>query len=142
MSTFFTRLQTYLVKKDDKAYSIVIDAKTQLDFLVTCCWYSALTTAIWYVLLVAWGDLGTFLWLATLGPAATLAFYYLAVENYVAYAEIVKACLDVNRFALLGALDIPLPGSNREERRLWAALSRSSLARFDGIEFGYEHHEP
>jgi len=138
MSTFFTRLQTLLVKKEDKAYPIVLDAKTQLDFLVTCCWFSAATTIIWYLVLVAQGNLTTFLWLAALGPGATVAFYYLAAENYVAYAECVKAALDINRFALLTAIDIPLPGSNREERRLWGALSRSALERFDGIEFGYE----
>jgi hypothetical protein len=139
LSIFFTRLQTHLVKVEDKAYPIVLDAKTQLDFLVVCCWFSGASTLLWYLALIAQGgSLETYFAVAILGPLSTVSFYYLAAENYISYAEVVRACVDINRFSLLHALAIPTPKSNREERRVWSALSRATLSHQEGLEMSYE----
>src|SRR5262249_21743504 len=43
LETFWSRLQLVLQANKD-FYANLLDAKTQLDFLVACCWLSALTT--------------------------------------------------------------------------------------------------
>jgi hypothetical protein len=140
LTIFFTRLQAVLVKSDDKGLPIVLDAKAQLDFLVACCWFSGATTFVWFLILVAQGgSSATYFVVAGAGPVLTVAFYYLACENYIKYAEAVKACVDINRFGLLRAIDVPLPVSARVERRIWSALSRATLSRQEGDEMSYEH---
>jgi hypothetical protein len=143
LNAFFSRLQSYLVKTDDKGYSIVQDAKTQLDFLVSCCWFSAASTILWFVVLVLQGGyLLIYLAVAVFGPFTTIAAYFLACENYRAYGEVVRACVDLNRFALLHALDIPLPMSTRDERRIWGILSRAAVSAIENVELSYEHQKP
>ena len=140
LTAFFSRLQSCLVKSGDKGYDIVLDAKTQLDFLVACCWFSGASTALWYTLLATQGGyLPLYFAVALAGPLATVAFYYLACENYLAYGEVVRACVDMNRFALLRALDIPLPASTRDERRIWGILSRATVSALENVELSYEH---
>lgn len=143
LTIFLSRLQAVLVKSDDKAYGMVLDAKTQLDFLVAGAWLSGLTVAGWDVALgVMGGSLVSFLAVAVLGPLVPGAFFALATQNALSYAEAVRACVDLNRFALLRALAIPLPDSLRAERQLWTALSRSTLVGPEGTELSYEHAAP
>ena len=140
LTIFFSRLQTVLVKKEDKGYPLVLDAKAQLDFLIACCWFSALSTAIWGTLLFGFGgSREAFLIVAAAGFLLTLGFYLSAGANYLAYGEVVRAAIDVNRFSLLNALDIKLPGSLREERSLWAAMSGLAYSGGESVEFSYEH---
>lgn len=140
LTVFFSRLQTTLVKNDDKGYSLVLDAKTQLDFLVACCWLSGATGLVWSVLLAG---LGGSLWaygtIAIVGTLVTIAFYFLASQNYLSYAEVVRACIDVNRFSLLNELAVRLPGSLREERAIWSTMSQLAFSGGDTTEFSYEH---
>jgi hypothetical protein len=143
LTVFFSRLQSYLVKIDDKGYAIVQEAKTQLDFLVACCWFSAASTILWFVVLsLQGGYLLLYFAVAVFGPFATIAAYFLACENYRAYGEVVRACVDLNRFALLRALDIPLPMSTRDERRIWGILSRAAVSALENVELSYEHLKP
>jgi hypothetical protein len=142
MTVFFSRLQTVLVKNDDKAYGLVLDAKAQLDFLVACCWFSGVTTLVWSFLLASFGnEYGPFLGVAVVGTAATVALYFLACQNYLSYGEVVRACIDVNRFALLNQLAIRQPSSLREERMLWSTMSHLAFSGSDSFELSYEHRE-
>src|SRR5256885_1760861 len=38
-----------IVQKDDKAQAALQEAKTQLDFLVACCWLTLLWALVWTV---------------------------------------------------------------------------------------------
>ena len=140
LTVFFSRLQTILVRKADKGYPVVLDAKAQLDFLVACCWLSALTAAIWTTGLSIWGGSpGAYIAVACVGLAVTSAFYLGAAQNYLSYAEVVRASIDVNRFTLLRELDVRLPNSLREERMLWATMNQLAFSGGDSVEFSYEH---
>lgn len=139
LTLFLSRLQAILVKNEAKDYPIVLDAKTQLDFLIACAWFSAVTTLTWFVALVALrGSPTAYAAIALAGPLVSWWFYLLATENYVAYALAVRACVDVNRFALLRALELPLPSTVHAELRLWSALSHAA-ATGTAIELSYEH---
>ena len=140
LTIFFSRLQTLLVKNNDKGYPLVLDAKAQLDFLVACCWFSAVSTAVWAALLLVYGGLPrAFVIVAVAGYALTAALYLSASASYLAYGEVVRAAIDVNRFALLGALDVKLPPSLREERNLWSTMSALAFSGGDSVEFSYDH---
>jgi hypothetical protein len=142
LTVFFSRLQTVLVKMEDKGYPLVLDAKAQLDFLVACCWFSGITTAVWGILLLGFGGSPpAFLIVASTGFLLTVGFYLSASANYLAYGEVVRAVIDVNRFKLLTELDIRLPDSLREERNLWSTMSGLAFSGGDSIELSYEHPE-
>ncbi len=140
LTVFFSRLQTVLVTKEDKGYPLVLDAKAQLDFLVACCWFSFASTITWMVLLFYWGGQPqAFFIVAIAGYVLGVGFYLGASSNYLAYAEVVRASIDVNRFSLLKALDVRLPSSLREERNLWSTMSSLAFSGGDSIEFSFEH---
>jgi hypothetical protein len=140
LTIFLSRLQAVLIRSGDKGYPIVLDAKAQLDFLVACCCFSGLTAVIWLIAFAAEGtDWISYIGLAIVGPLVTRALYYLTAESYLSYAECLRACLDINRFSLLRATDIELPGSLREERALWSTLSRLTFSGGGEIELSYRH---
>ena len=142
LTVFFSRLQTLLARTEDKGNSLVFDAKTQLDFLVACCWFSALTTVIWSALLASFsGDLVAYIILPIVGTATTVALYFLACEAYLAYGEVVRASIDIDRFTLLRKLAVGLPNSLREERKLWGTMSHLAFSGGDSIELSYDHSE-
>ena len=140
LTVFISRLQTVLVRNGDKGYPIVLDAKAQLDFLIACCWFSGFTTVFWTVsLAISGGNLWTYFITAFGGLLVTSAFYLGASQNYLSYAEVVRASVDVNRFTLLRELDVRLPRSLREERMLWATMNQLAFSGGDSTEFSYEH---
>jgi hypothetical protein len=140
-AVFLNRLQAVLTKRaDDKGYSLVIDAKTQLDFLVAACFLSGFTGVTWAVLLAILGSsIAMFVFAAVSGFLLPMMFYTLCVQSYATYAQTLRACIDLNRFTLLKALDVPLPLTLREERQLWAALSHAALMGSEGLEISYDH---
>jgi hypothetical protein len=137
VDAFWSALQTVLRKSDDKAYTALQDVKTQLDFIILSFWYSVLT-AVWVFPLANAGQVYA---TAVIGGAClTLATccYLLALQTYRTYADLLRACIDVNRFSLLRALHVPLPGSAAQERRIWQALFDAS--RDEGpTGFGFDH---
>jgi hypothetical protein len=139
LTVLWSRLQATLVKGDAKDLSSVLDAKTQLDFLVACCCFSALTALVWLALLpVIHGPLVSYLVIAPIGVALTWGLSRVATQAYLAYAITLRACVDVNRFALLRALELPLPSTLHAELRIWNALS-SSATSGNTAELSYEH---
>lgn len=124
LDTFWSRLQPALQKSTDY-YATLLDAKTQLDFLVACCWLAGLTTAAWLGLLVWKGHtVWPFLVVAIAGPLSTRGLYLLAVKSYLVFADLVRTGVDLHRFALLASLNIAPPNGIRQERTLWSALER------------------
>lgn len=115
----------------------------QLDFLVLCVFLSAVSTAVWLVVLPIWAGAG---WLlpavAVLGLLLTRLFYLAATENYVAFGELVRSSIDLYRFDLVDALRVARPRSLRDERVLWDALQRVSAAGQEGIDLSYRHPDP
>jgi len=141
LETFWSRLQLVLQSNKD-FYANLLDAKTQLDFLVACCWLSGLTTVLWIVLML-WGgfSIWPFLVVSVGGPLFSMSFYRLAVKNYLVFADLVRTGVDLYRFELLQSLHMVLPHSIRDERATWQALERlSSYGQVD-YELSYQHSD-
>lgn len=138
LETFWSRLQPVL-QKQQGFYTALQDAKVQLDFLVISVFLSALTTLFWVVALpIAGQSPYVFLAIASLGPMVTVVCYRAAVENYVAFGEIVRTGIDLYRFELLEALHLPWPRSLRDERALWEALGRVTSFGQEWVDFSYQ----
>ena len=80
--------------------------------------------------------------MAVLGVVLTRLFYLAATENYVAFGELVRSSIDLYRFDLVDALQMPRPRSLRDERVLWDALQRVSAASQEGIDLSYRQPNP
>jgi hypothetical protein len=142
LDTFWSRLVPTMQKNDAQAYGDLRDAKTQLDFLVTCCWLTVSTWAFWTAALAAFGtSVATFTLVAVAGPIFAGSFYLLAKTNYITYGQLIRASVDLNRFALLTALRIPIPAGIREERALWSALRQLSSFGTDDVELSYTREQ-
>jgi hypothetical protein len=121
---FWGRIQV-IAQNDAKYADVLINAKTQLDFLVTSYWLSATSTIAWIVMLALYGDSAVqFLVVATLGITLTFVSYELLSISYYAFADAVRVTIDLYRFDLLTRLHVGLPHSTVEERALWQRLAR------------------
>jgi len=121
IETFWTRLQK--VMQGEPFYAVLQDAKVQLDFLVSLFWLSLVSTAAW---LIALATLGYSLWLylaiAIAGPLAVWTEYWLALQNYRGFADLMRSSVDMYRMRLLKELNLSEPSGSREEALLWDAL--------------------
>jgi hypothetical protein len=142
LDTVWNRMQP-LLQGDEKFYGQLVESKSQLDFLVVSCWLSMLTGAAWLVampwLRFSWPF---FLVVGLLPPLLARAFYQLAVENYLVFADVVKSSVDLFRFQLLQSLRVPLPSGVRQERALWASLQDLQTYGKEGLEISYQHDRP
>jgi hypothetical protein len=114
-----------IVQKDAKAQATLMEAKTQLDFLVACCWLTLLTGVIWSVIAFAvvpsrWG----FLLAALGGPFGGYLWYRAAAEQYRSFADVAMTLFDTFRFDLLGAMRLQAPADVDQERILWSAVDK------------------
>lgn len=114
-----------IVQKNEKAQATLMEAKTQLDFLVACCWLTLLTGAIWSVITFAvapsrWG----FLLAALGGPLGAYLWYRAAAEQYRSFADVAMTLFDAFRFDLLGAMRLQTPSDVEQERTLWSAVDK------------------
>ena len=115
-----------LIQADEKFYASLLDAKTQLDFLVSLFWLTALFTAAWLasLLLYARVSLLAFLLVGVVGAGMAVVWYKIATRNYLAFADILRTSIDLFRFDLLTSLHTPLPESSERERETWNGLSK------------------
>jgi hypothetical protein len=138
LGAFWSRLQPVLEANKD-FYSSLLDAKTQLDFLVACCCLGGTTTVVWTLLLLCKGHLVLlFLVVAAGGPLLTRLFYWLAVKNYLVFADLVRTSVDLYRLGLLQSLHVAVPCGLREERRTWKSLERLATSLQEEYELSYE----
>jgi hypothetical protein len=137
LETFWTRLQV-VIQSNKEFYSILQDAKMQLDFLVACCWLSTMTWLPWTIALPFIGSSAwLFLAVALGGPLLAYFFYALGTTNYAVLADLVSSSVDLYRFSLLKSLHIPLPNGTRQERALWRTLQ--DLSSFgQEVELSYD----
>lgn len=143
LDLFWSRLQYVLQKGNDAGYATVVDSKTQLDFLISCFWLAFATTAGWLVAFAIGGwSIAEFLAVAIAGPIVIGALYLLAVTNYLSYGEVVRAAIDLNRFALLDSLQLRRPAGNRDEVALWRGLRRVSVRGGRDFDLSYEKPKP
>lgn len=120
---FWTRLQE--VMQPDPFYAVLQDAKTQLDFLVSLVWLATATTAGWLPFLAFRStDLWAYLIVAVAGPLSVTTFNGIAIQNYRAFADLVRSAVDLYRMDLLKALKVGLPDTSSAEGELWAILNR------------------
>jgi len=139
LDTFWSRLQGILPEAGEKPASSLVGAKMQLDFLVSCTWLAAVSTAFWLVMLVLYGrSVPPFLAMAIAGPAAVALLSFLAKPSYLAYGMIVRATIDLHRFTLLEGLHLRRPTGIRSERRLWRGLRELSSFSTQEIELSYD----
>jgi hypothetical protein len=133
----WTRFQK--VMHDDGFYGVLQDAKTQVDFLVSSIWLTAISTLLWiaYQMFVGHGVL-LFLAALALGPLALFVFHGLALQNYRAFADLMRSAVDLYRWALLDALHIAKPQDPLQERELWPILNRQ-LGYGEAVGIPYDH---
>ena len=138
LTHFWSRFQPVLQTNKD-FYSGLLDAKTQVEFLVGCSWLSALTALVWSILLSFKSfSVSHFLVVALAGPLLTVMFYRLAVTSYIVFADLVRTGVDLYRLELLASLHVSPPGSLREERTKWNALGRVSAVGQHEQELSYQ----
>src|SRR5439155_25901657 len=111
------------IQADARFYSMLQDAKAQLDLPITLLWLTAVSAFIWLAALTLTGR--AFLpfiavWLA--GPALVYVWYVTALQNYRAFADLLRSAVDLYRWDLLAALHLPHPAGAEEEREVWATL--------------------
>lgn len=126
LEIFWTRLQKIL-QGDSNFYPVIQEGKMHLDFLVALFWLTLSFTLIWVILLPIFGEAEyLFLLIATLGPALTWLWYRIALQNYRAFSDLLRAAIDLYRLDLLKALHLPLPVNAEQERTLWIVLEQRS----------------
>lgn len=134
----WTRLQK--VMQNEGFYAVLQDAKVQLDFLVSMFWLSSISTVLWLALLAFAGySLVPYLAIAVIGPLASWSLYRLSLQNYRAFADLMRCAVDSYRLKLLKELQLPEPGGSREETALWQAMQD----RMDyGKDFNLSYRRP
>jgi hypothetical protein len=131
LEIFWTRLQKVL-QGDSNFYPVVQEAKMQLDFVIGLWWLTFSFTLIWVILLPIFGEAEyLFLFIALFGPALTWVWYRIALQNYRAFSDLLRAAIDLYRLDLLKTLHVALPANAEQERVLWKTLERR---------FGYGEH--
>lgn len=126
LDALWTRLQKVL-QDNDKFYQSVLDAKTQLDFLVNFWWLTASTTLFWLpALALSSRTVFWFLGISVAGPLLALLWYRLAARAYGVFSDILRSAVDLYRFDLLKSLHLPLPQGLGDEKELWEQLNRLS----------------
>lgn len=124
LDPFWSRLQKVLVS-DEKFYSSLVDAKTQLDFLISLFWLTVGFTAVWTVeLLYLRRSIIAFVFVVVGGPLLSIIWYKIALQNYQAFADILRTSIDVFRLELLDTLHIERPKGNIHERQIWGQLNQ------------------
>jgi hypothetical protein len=121
LDTFWTRLQK--VMQPDPFYTVLQDAKVQLDFMVAVFWLGLVTAVIWIpVLALTSGNLSLFLFVAFAGWFGVSSSYGLALRNYQVFADLMRTGVDLFRLPLLKELRAPEPTGSTHEALLWQAV--------------------
>jgi hypothetical protein len=129
-----------VAQRDDKTYAALQEAKTQLDFLVACCWLTLLWSLIWAVVFAAvaqsqWG----FLVAALGGPLLAYVWYRAATEQYRSFADVAMTTLDSFRLDLLDEMRLAAPADVEGERYVWESLNLLSTY---GEERNFRYERP
>jgi hypothetical protein len=138
LEVFWSRLQHSVAA--DKDFSSKVEAvRTKLEFLIGCSALTAIWGVIWAVLLAAVGyEWRAFVCAALGGPVIAYAWYRVGTEHYKAYADVLRASVDLFRFGLLRDPHIALPADVVAEQTLWDQLNELT-AYYDRNNFRFDH---
>lgn len=126
----WSRLQFY-AQKDTTFGGTLQAAKTQFDFLISCCAWIFVWTVAWTIWLgISRAPVPIFLGAALLGPVAIYGCYHVAVAQYRSLTDLLRSSVDLFRFDLLAGMHHPPPGSVQEEIAVWTKI--------DGLHARYE----
>jgi hypothetical protein len=140
LDALWSRLQKLLID-DEKFYSILVDAKTQLDFLISLFWLTVGFTIIWTVeLFYLRRSPIAFLLVAVGGPVLSMLWYKIALQNYRAFADICRTSVDLYRFQLLDSLHIEQPKGNLIEQKIWEKVN--DVIGFGELDTEIRYHHP
>jgi hypothetical protein len=114
-----------VIQRDEKGQAALQEAKTQLDFLVACCWLTLLWAGVWAFIL-GWIEQSRtgFLAAALGGPALAYMWYRAAAEQYRSFADVAMTSLDAFRFDLLRDMRLSAPTDVEQERYVWESIDR------------------
>jgi hypothetical protein len=117
----WTRLQK--VMQGEAFYVVLQESKTQLDFLVSLFWLALTFTVVWVVAFALFGySLPVYLAVGLMGPLLMWALWELSLQNYRAFADLMRCAVDMYRLSLLNQMRLPEPRSSEEEEMVWTAL--------------------
>ena len=109
-----------VAQNDDKSQAMLLEAKTQLDFLVACCWLTLVSAVLWAIVFaVAVPSRAAFLASALGGPLLAWLWYRAATEQYRSFADVAMTTFDTLRFDLLRTMRIAAPADVADERTVW-----------------------
>jgi hypothetical protein len=125
LDVLWSRLQPIVQNKKD-LYASLQDAKTQLDFLVSLCWLTAVFWVLWAVLLPVYSRKYFLFGLVMIvGPTLDWLWYRLACQSYTAFADLMRTPVDLYRFELLDSLNLSRPRDLSDEKKLWERIAQS-----------------
>jgi hypothetical protein len=138
LDVLWSRLQA-IVQGKKEFFSSLQDAKTQLDFLVSLCWVTAVFWILWSVLVPLYShDYLLFGIIMFAGPALTWLWYRLACESYTAFADLMRTSVDLYRFELLDAMNLPRPRDLDDENALWERVAQAIGFEDSDVHFEYK----
>jgi hypothetical protein len=128
--------------------SQIQDARTEVDFLVNCCFFSAVIAFVGiarFIYSCPWNLIGSgsgyanfvasfqYHWLlwGTGGLIASYLFYRWAVSRVPAWGELVMTAFDCYLPALAKQLGYELPSTSGEREKFWTAYSQQLVYRRD-----------
>jgi hypothetical protein len=124
LESLWSNLQ-HVVRKDEKAQAALQEAKTQLDFLIACCWLTLLSSAGWAIVFLAFEPSRKGFLVATIGgPIVSYMWYRAAAEQYRSFADIAMTSFDVFRLALLEEMCLVAPRDVTHERLIWESFDK------------------
>jgi hypothetical protein len=101
--------------------------QTQINFLMNCCFYSALIATIAFARATYWG-VHWLLW-AVVAMVLVYLFYRWAVTLIPAWGELVTSAFDCYLPALAHQLGFELPEDGNERRAFWTSFSQQVIYR-------------
>jgi hypothetical protein len=105
-------------------------ARAQVDFSILSLALSLTVPLVWLPYLAWTGESPVkYLLIAAAAPLLVCLFYFVALESRTAFGDVAIAAADMNRFALLSGLHLPMPASLADERDMWGDLQRIELIR-------------
>jgi hypothetical protein len=114
-----------IIPKDDKANAALQEAKTQLDFLIACCWLTLLSALFWsFAFAIVDPNRAGFLLAALGGPAIAYMWYRAAAEQYRSFADVAMTSFDTFRFDLFTNMRLKQPVDVEDERGNWEYLDK------------------
>lgn len=144
LDVLWSRLQTVIQEKKKDFFGSLQDAKTQLDFIISLSWLTALFWITWAILIPVLFDVqkpgaayALFAVVMVGGPLLTWTWYKLACQSYAAFADLMRTSVDLCRFELLDALRLPRPVGTAEENARWEAIA--GWIGFDNDKPGFEY---